>query len=38
VPTTTLEPNQIGSLNLGAVGKAPAADIVLAKLTYWWGG
>ncbi len=38
VPTTTLDPTEIGSLNLGAVGKAPAADIVLAKLTWWWGG
>ena len=38
VPTTTLDPNESGALNLGAVGKAPAADIFLAKLTYWWGG
>jgi hypothetical protein len=38
VPTTTLDPTDVGNLNLGAVGKAPAADIVLAKLTWWWGG
>jgi hypothetical protein len=38
VPTTTLDPNEAGSLNLGAVGKAPASDIFLAKMTYWWGG
>ena len=37
-PTTTLDPSQPGALNLGAVGRAPAADILLAKLTYWWGG
>ena len=33
IPTTTLDPSQAGGLNLGAVGKAPAADILLAKLT-----
>ena len=36
-PTTTLGASDIGNLNLGAVGKAPASDALLAKLSFWWG-
>jgi hypothetical protein len=37
VPTTVLDPTETGVLNLGAVGRAPASDAVLAKLSFWWG-
>ena len=37
VPTTVLDPNDVGVLNLGAVGRAPASDAVLAKVSFWWG-
>ncbi len=37
VPTTTLNPGQLGTIDLGAVNRAPASDVVLVKLTYWWG-
>jgi hypothetical protein len=38
VPATTLGMMQVGDLDLGAVKRAPAADAVLLKLTYWWAG
>ena len=37
VPTTTLGPTDIGTLNLGAVGRAPTSDVILAKVSFWWG-
>jgi hypothetical protein len=37
VPTTTLGPTEIGTLNLGAVGRAPTSDVILAKVSFWWG-
>jgi hypothetical protein len=37
-PSTVLGSSDIASLNLGAVGKAPASDAVLAKVSFWWGG
>lgn len=37
VPSTVLGATDIGALNLGAVGQAPASDVVLAKLSFWWG-
>jgi hypothetical protein len=24
-------------LNIGAIRRGPAADVLLLKLTYWWG-
>jgi hypothetical protein len=38
VPATTLGMMQMGELDLGAVKRAPAADAILLKMTYWWGG
>jgi hypothetical protein len=32
-----LDSTETGVLNLGAVGRAPASDAVLAKLSFWWG-
>ena len=37
VPSTVLGGSDIGALNLGAVGQAPASDAVLAKVSFWWG-
>jgi hypothetical protein len=37
-PTIELGTSDVGTLNLGAVGKAPASDAVLAKVSFWWGG
>jgi hypothetical protein len=36
-PTTTLNPGDVGALNVNAVGRAPASDALLAKLSFWWG-
>ena len=36
-PATMLLSGEAASLNLGAVRRAPAADVVLVKLSYWWG-
>jgi hypothetical protein len=30
-------PGQIGKLDLRALRRGPAADVVLAKLSFWWG-
>jgi hypothetical protein len=38
VPATVLDPNAVGGLNLAAVNRAPASDVILAKLSFWWGG
>jgi hypothetical protein len=37
VPTLPLGPGEIGRLDLGAVRRAPASNLLLAKLAYWWG-
>jgi hypothetical protein len=37
-PTIVLGTNDVGMLNLGAVGKAPASDALLLKASFWWGG
>jgi hypothetical protein len=37
VPTTMLGPTDVGTLNLGAVGRAPTSDAILAKASFWWG-
>jgi len=38
VPAVTLLPGETGSLTFTPVSRAPAADIVLVKLTYFWAG
>ena len=37
VPNVALGPGEIGSLDLGSVRRAPAADTLILKLSYWWG-
>jgi hypothetical protein len=37
VPSTVLGNSDVGTLNLGAVGQAPASDVFLAKVSFWWG-
>jgi hypothetical protein len=37
-PNVSLGPGDVGVLTLPAVGRAPAADAVLLKISYWWGG
>jgi hypothetical protein len=37
VPNVSLSPGEIGSLDLGSIRRAPAADTFIAKLSYWWG-
>ena len=37
VPSTVLGNSEVGGLNLGAVGQAPASDVVLAKISFWFG-
>ena len=36
-PSVTVGPTETGTLNFGSVGRAPASDVVLLKLSYWWG-
>jgi hypothetical protein len=36
-PIQTLAPGQAAGLDLGAIPRGPAADVVMLKLTYWWG-
>jgi hypothetical protein len=36
-PTVTLLPEQRARLEVGAVRRAPAADVLLLKIAYWWG-
>jgi hypothetical protein len=38
VPTVTLLPGETGSLTFTPVSRAPAADVLLLKLTYFWAG
>lgn len=37
VPTVNLLPGESASLNLASVSRAPAADVVILKISYWWG-
>jgi hypothetical protein len=37
VPNVTLAPGEQGTLDLGSVRRAPAADVVILKVSYWWG-
>jgi Domain of unknown function (DUF5916) len=36
LPTTVLGANDVGTLDLGAVRRAPASDAVLVKVSYWY--
>jgi hypothetical protein len=36
-PSLSLLPGQEGRLDLGALKRAPASDVLLVKLSYWWG-
>jgi hypothetical protein len=36
-PTVTLAPGEASSLSFGSVGRAPATDVFLVKVSYWWG-
>ncbi len=36
-PDLTLGTGEFARLDIGAIRKGPAADILLLKLTYWWG-
>jgi hypothetical protein len=36
-PGLTLGPGEQGRLDFGALKRAPAADVLLVKLSYWWG-
>jgi hypothetical protein len=38
VPAVVLSPGESASLDVSSVGRAPAADVVLLKLTYFWAG
>jgi hypothetical protein len=37
VPSTTLAPGEAAALSVGAVNRAPAQDVLLLKVSYWWG-
>jgi hypothetical protein len=37
VPSVSLAPGEVGTLDLGSLRRAPAADIFIVKLSYWWG-
>jgi hypothetical protein len=37
VPNVSLDPGEVGTLDLGSIRRAPAADTFIAKLSYWWG-
>lgn len=38
VPAIALTPGESASLSLSSVSRAPAADVILLKLTYFWAG
>jgi hypothetical protein len=35
-PAVMLMPGEIGNLSFGAVTRAPAADVIMLKLSYFW--
>ena len=37
VPSVSLNPGETGTLDLGSIRHAPAADLFIVKLSYWWG-
>ena len=38
IATAPLGPNDVAGLDLRAASRAPAADVILVKMAYWWGG
>jgi hypothetical protein len=38
VPSVLLGPGENASLSPSSVSRAPAADVILLKLTYFWAG
>jgi hypothetical protein len=38
VPSVMLSPGETANLSLSSVSRAPAADVILVKLTYFWAG
>jgi hypothetical protein len=38
VPSVTLSQGEVAKVGLASVSRAPAADVVLVKLTYFWAG
>ena len=36
-PDVTLNPGEAATLRFSNVGRAPATDVLLLKLSYWWG-
>jgi hypothetical protein len=37
VPNVSLAPGEEATLDLGAARRAPAADVFILKVSYWWG-
>jgi hypothetical protein len=37
VPNVSLAPGEEATLDLGAARRAPAADVLILKVSYWWG-
>jgi hypothetical protein len=37
VPNVSLGTGEVGTIDIGSLKRAPAADIFLVKLSYWWG-
>jgi hypothetical protein len=37
VPNVSLAPGEVGTLDFGAVNRAPAIDQIILKMSYWWG-
>jgi len=37
VPNVSLGPGEVGTVDLGSVKRAPAADQFILKISYWWG-
>jgi hypothetical protein len=37
VPNVSLAPGEVGTLDVGALKRAPAGDQLILKLSYWWG-
>jgi hypothetical protein len=36
IPTVQLEPNEAAALRLSDIGRVPAIDVIMAKLSFWW--
>jgi hypothetical protein len=36
IPTVQLAPNEAAALRLSDIGRVPAIDVIMAKLSFWW--